>query len=173
MSILWCITGGGEHLKESFDIFSESGQEIDVIISAAGKEVLTLYGLYDRLASVGKIREDLSRSSISMGKVSLGHYNKIIVAPASGNTIAKIACGIADNIVTTAISLAIKAKIPCYVLPTDIYEGEKHIPNNLVRGGETIYMRPRKSDLRNLKHISEEGVGILNSPAELKGILDV
>ncbi len=54
------------------------------------------------------------------GRFHLGLYKALIVAPATTNTIAKIVHGIADTLVTEAVSQAQKAGVPVYVLPTDV-----------------------------------------------------
>lgn len=52
-------------------------------------------------------------------------YDYIIISPATGNTVAKIAYGIADNLVTNLAVLASKTKkTNIFVVPTDYKEGE-------------------------------------------------
>ena len=52
-----------------------------------------------------------------------GAFDLLIIAPATANTVAKIANGIADSIVTNAAALSNKAEIPVYILPTEVKEG--------------------------------------------------
>lgn len=85
-----------------------------------------MYGLYGELQKIapGRYLEEVflesSASSPKAGRLGLGKYSALIVAPATSNTTAKIAHGIADTLVTNAVAQAIKGGIRVYILPVDV-----------------------------------------------------
>ena len=168
MRILWCITGAGEFLKESIEILSQLHEaETTVFVSRAGEEVLRSYGLFRHIKKTWTLATEDDFSSAAAGKVTLGAYDVVVVSPATANTIAKIANGIADNLVTTAVSLAIKTGVNVFVVPTDWFQKNVKIPDILTPGGSVVHMKPRKADLRNLKYLEDEGIRILEGPKAL------
>jgi len=104
---------------------------ICIFVSLAGEEVLKMYGLFSELSIIsggGYLQEILLEreegySSPKTGRFMMGVFDLLIIAPATANTIAKIANGIADSMVTNAAALSNKAGIPVYVLPTEAKEG--------------------------------------------------
>jgi len=134
--ILWCITGAGGQLRNVFEAFlrfreKHPGVEIGVALSKAGGEVARIYGVLDRLGEVasrsryGGIYRNASWSGITPdgiplgGRISLHRYDVVAIAPASSNTVAKIAYGISDTLPTMAANQALKAQIPLIILPAD------------------------------------------------------
>ncbi|MCK4475932.1 MAG: dihydromethanopterin reductase (acceptor) [Methanophagales archaeon] len=139
MKIAWCITGAGHFLKESYEVFRtikneklEQEIKITIFISNAGVEVLRMYGIFDNLKEIsnGDYMEEVftekeqGSSFPKSGRFSLKKYDAVVVSPATSNTVAKIAYGIADSLVTNVVSLATKACIPVYIVPTDGSPGE-------------------------------------------------
>ncbi len=168
MNVLWCITGAGEFLKESIQAMGQlEHAKITVFVSKAGEEVLVKYKLLRELKKLWDIEVDKDYAAEKAGKVTLGAYDAVVISPATANTVAKIANGIADDLITTAVSLAIKVGTPVYMVPTDWFAKSVHIPDALTPGGKHVHMQPRKSDLRNLKYLEDEGVKILENPAKL------
>lgn len=168
MKILWCITGAGEFLKESIAAMGQlKGDEVTVFLSRAGEEVLRSYELFREVKRTWGVGLEDDFASAKAGKVSLRGYDAVVVSPASANTVAKIANGISDSLVTTAVSLALKTGTKVYVVPTDWIPADVKIPDILTPGGSIVHMKPRKSDLRNIKYLEEEGIKVLESPAEL------
>ena len=103
MKILWCITGAGDLLKESLQVMGQlSDATITVAISVAGEEVSRRYNLFREIKRTWPIIRDINSSSMEAGKVTLGEYDIVVVSPATANTVAKVANGIADNLITTA-----------------------------------------------------------------------
>lgn len=168
MKILWCVTGAGEFLKESLEILSKLGHaDITIFVSRAGEEVLRSYKLFRHIKKTWKLFVEDDFASMPAGKVTLGIYDVVIVSPATANTVAKVANGIADNLVTTAASLAIKSGTKLYMVPTDWVPKKVDIPDALTPGGRIVHMNPRKADLRNLKFLEDEGVILLKEPNAL------
>ena len=104
---------------------------LGVVISKACEEVARIYGILDNLNEVasggryGGIYRDVSWSGITEdgiplgGRVSLHRYDVIIIAPATSNTVAKIAHGIADTLPTIVANQALKSGTPLIILPAD------------------------------------------------------
>jgi dihydromethanopterin reductase (acceptor) len=169
MNILWCITGAGEYLKESIQVMSQlQHARITVFVSKAGEEVLIKYKLLRELKKLWPVEIEEDSAFKSAGKVTLGKFDAVVVSPATANTVAKIANGMADNLVSTSVSLALKMGLPVYVVPTDWLPKSVKIPSILTKGGSSVHMRPRKSDVRNLRYLEDEGVKLLETP---KGLL--
>ncbi len=140
--ILWCITGAGGSLREVFRAFvnlRRNNPELDIgiLMSKAGIEVARIYGVFDDLNLVatggwyGGIYTEISASGITKegiplgGRVSLGRYDVIVIAPATSNTIAKIVHGISDTPPTLVSSQALKSGLPLVILPADNIEDTK------------------------------------------------
>ena len=54
------------------------------------------------------------------GRFSRGIYDALFVSPTTSNTIAKIAHGIADSLVTNAVAHAVKGGVLVFIVPVDI-----------------------------------------------------
>lgn len=131
-NIAWCITGGGQYLAESIEQVSiaksSSAARVCSFVSSAGEEVLMMYGLLDRVTQISPggymeevFLERLSGKSFSKtGRLMLGRFDRLLVAPATSNTVAKVVAGIADSMVSNASALANKSGVPVFVLPTEI-----------------------------------------------------
>ncbi len=128
--VAWGITGGGQYLSESVEAMRKVAcyNSICTFVSRAGEEVLRMYGLFESLREISRggyleeifLESESGRSFPKTGRLMLGKFDLLLVAPATSNTVAKIACGIADTIVTNAAALAEKACLPIFILPTDV-----------------------------------------------------
>jgi len=122
MKILWCITGGGHGLKECVEYFKKIAgtHNISVAFSRAGIEVCRIYGLLEEIKGMSKevIIENENKASFPFS-CCVKRFEKIIVAPATANTISKIRYGIADSLITNIVAQAVKNRVEVYVLPTD------------------------------------------------------
>lgn len=124
MNILWGITGAGHLLEESAEAIRKNAKKhrITAAFSGAGYEVAAMYGLRTEIeeAACETIRdEDQGYSSPFVGRIAGKEYDCVIVSPCTANTVAKIAAGIADSLLTNVVAQAIKSKTPVYVVPTD------------------------------------------------------
>jgi dihydromethanopterin reductase (acceptor) len=133
MKLAWGITGAGHFLRESFEVFkklkkSTPDLKVTTLVSRAGEEVVRMYGLENDLniISDGSYLEEIfleseQGASVSKtGRFLLGKYDALIISPATSNTTAKIACGIADTLITNAVAQAAKGGVPVYIVPVDI-----------------------------------------------------
>jgi dihydromethanopterin reductase (acceptor) len=135
VQVAWVITGAGHFLKETFDVMGRlvRGNKVTVTtyLSSAGKQVVKMYGLWSKLEQIspgGYLQEILTENRDDpgfshAGRFALNLYDALVVSPASGNTVAKIVCGIADTLATNAVAQAQKGEVPVYVVPTDQKEG--------------------------------------------------
>ena len=129
--VLWIITGSGSHMRCVADIVCEiveTNTRVDLGFTGAGYEVARMYGVHAKLlqciAGVGEIYlEGWSRSFWPLvGRVAIGYYQLVVLAPATSNTVAKIVHGIADSLASAVASQALKANIPLVILPSDVAE---------------------------------------------------
>jgi dihydromethanopterin reductase (acceptor) len=133
MNIAWGITGAGHFLNETFEIFLKFKEEdpdlkVTSFVSRAGEEVIQMYGLMKKLKTISKggyLEEvffecDQGASVPKTGRFLLDRYDALVVSPATSNSTAKIAYGIADTLVTNAVAQAVKGSVPVYIVPVDI-----------------------------------------------------
>lgn len=133
MKLAWGITGAGHFLRESFEVFkklkkSNPDLKVTTLVSRAGEEVVKMYGLVNDLyiISEGSYLEEIfleSEQGASVpktGRFLIGKYDALIISPATSNTTAKLAYGIADTLITNAVAQAAKGGVPVYIVPVDI-----------------------------------------------------
>jgi archaeoflavoprotein AfpA len=174
--VVWGITGCGDKLTETFNVMKELKEtyeeknEIDVYLSKAGVLVSKYYKLNNKLKDVfGRVLEEKNANTPFLtGQLQLGVFDFFLIAPCTSNTVAKLAHGIADTLLTNSALQALKAYIPVYVMPVDYHEGEivTTLPN-----GKKLKLRVRKEDADNARKISEmDGVTTFEEPEEIKKI---
>jgi dihydromethanopterin reductase (acceptor) len=140
--LAWAITGSGHYLRECLDII-HTLQDVDLFLSRAAAEVLQQYGYTHQ---VGKVFQDKTASSVPVELFYQGRYHTLVVAPATSNTIAKMVCGISDNLVTNLYAQAGKTRIPSILFACDTApELESEAPRDNV-----VKVYPRRIDLENV-----------------------
>jgi flavoprotein len=76
-------------------------------------------------------------------------YHTVVLAPTSSNTVAKMVCGISDNLVTNIFAQAGKCRIPTIVFACDTApELESDAPREHV-----VKVFPRRIDLDNMEKL--------------------
>lgn len=162
--IAWAITGSGHYIKECID-YMLTLENVDLYLSRAGEEVLTMYGIHiNDLRDRVHLYRDKGASAPPVGLFYKGYYHTLIIAPTTSNTVAKCALGIADSLVTNLYSQAGKCRIPNIVYPGDIAP----VMKTTAPGGE-VMVYPRKIDLDATEALhSFEYTTIVKSVAELK-----
>ncbi len=133
MNLAWGITGAGHFLRESFEVFKELKRnkpelKVTTFVSRAAEEVIRMYGLAEELSNIscgGYLDEcfyerEQGVSFPKTGRFLLQKYDALIVTPATSNTTAKLAYGIADTLVTNAVAQAVKGGVPVFIVPVDI-----------------------------------------------------
>ncbi len=117
--VVLCITGSVAAVKCS-EIARElmrHGAEVYTVMSAMAQKIVHPYlmewatGNHVVTELTGKIEH------VMLAGEGVGRADLVLVAPATANTISKIACGIDDTPVTTVVSTAIGSGIPVMVVP--------------------------------------------------------
>ncbi len=175
LKIAWGITGCGDYLKESFEIIKEVSREhnleVKVFLSQAGEMVVKWYKLFNDLkTSFPKTYTEKSPNiPFLVGDLQLGRYDFLLITPSTSNTVAKIAGGISDTLLTNAAAQAMKAKVPVYIFPADQRRGE--ITTDLP-GGKKLTLTMRDVDIEAVEKLRKmSGITVLGHPDEIRCIV--
>jgi len=170
--VAWGVTGAGHFLADCAEVLAGL-PDVHLFLSRAAEEVVRMYGLEKRLAQSSRrlCRESRARASApQVARFSRGDYDWLVVAPATGNSAAKFAHGIADNLISNLFAQAGKSRVPIIVLPTDVAP-EIDSPGP---GGGLVKVFPRPVDLEMVGRLrSFPGVTVVCSVAELRRVLDL
>lgn len=162
--LAWAITGSGHYLRESLDILSTL-QDVDIFLSRAAAEIIRQYGFQAQLEETGhRVYQDKTASSVPVELFYQGKYHTLVIAPATSNTIAKMAYGFSDSLVTNLFAQAGKTRVPSIVFACDTApELESEAPReNMVK----VY--PRQIDLDNVAKLAAfEATKVVADMAEL------
>ena len=172
--VAWGITGGGDKIAEIIDVMkdlrkqSEDVVEIQVFLSKAADTVLKFYRLEDELKrNFPKVQVELNSNSPFLAAwMQMRKYEFLLIAPASSNTVAKIANGIGDTLLTNAAIMSLKAFVPVYILPTDYRESIVYtkLPN-----GKEMKLRVRKEEADQVRKLeSIENMHVLENPQKMR-----
>ena len=171
--VAWGITGAGDRIAEFLQVMEqlkkeyESTVEIQVFLSKAGETVLKSYNLESQLKqNFPKVRVEVNANSPFLAAWLQNHkYEFLIIAPASSNTVAKIANCIGDTMITNAASMSLKAFVPVYIVPVD-YE-EKTLITKLPNGKD-MKLRVRKEDAEQVRKLERmEDMHVLENPGKI------
>lgn len=149
--LAWAITGSGHYLRESLAIL-QTLSAVDIYLSKAAAEIIKQYGFQDALEATGhKIYQDKTASSVPVERFYEGDYHTLVIAPATSNTIAKMAYGFSDSLVTNLFAQAGKTQVESIVFACDTApELESEAPrDNMVK----VY--PRQIDLDNVEKLKQ------------------
>jgi archaeoflavoprotein AfpA len=174
--VAWGITGAGDRIAEYVQIMKElqkeyqSTVEIQVFISKAGETVLKFYNLENKVKQnfPKYIVEQNSNSPFLAAWMQMRKYEFLLIAPASSNTVAKIAYGIGDTMLTNAANMSLKAFAPVYIVPVDF---EEKIVVTKLPNGKDMKLRIRKEDAENVRKL--ERMADMHVLADLQKIRDV
>ncbi|MDD2932458.1 MAG: flavoprotein [Methylotenera sp.] len=144
--LAWAITGSGHYLRESLSILNTL-ENVDVFLSRAAAEIIQQYGFQSLLNAKGhRVFQDKTASSVPVELFYQGKYHTLVIAPATSNTIAKMAYGFSDSLVTNLYAQAGKTRVPSIVFACDTApELESEAPRDNV-----VKVYPRKIDLDNI-----------------------
>jgi len=142
--------------------------EIQVFISKAADLVLKYYRLEDDVRqSFANVRVELNSNAPFLAAwMQMRKYEFLLIAPATSNTVAKIANGIGDTMLTNAAIMSLKAFVPVYIAPTDYKEGTVYtkLPN-----GKEMKLRVRKEEVAQVKKLEKmEDVFVLEGPQKIR-----
>lgn len=149
--LAWAITGSGHYLRECVAVLATL-ENIDIFLSKAASEIIKQYGFQAQLDATGhKVYQDKTASSVPVELFYEGKYHTLVIAPATSNTIAKMAYGFSDSLVTNLFAQAGKTRVASIVFACDTApEIESEAPrNNIVK----VY--PRKIDLENVTKLAD------------------
>ena len=170
--IAWGITGAGDRIRETIDVMKRIREnypvEIRVFASKAGEQVLKWYRVYDEVKNTfDRFAVEVNANSPFLaGEVQVGKYAMLVIAPATSNTVAKIASGIADTLLSNAALMALKAFVPVYIMPSDYEEGEvvTELPD-----GKKLRLRIRREDVEHVEKLRAiDGIHILERPEDIE-----
>jgi archaeoflavoprotein AfpA len=170
--VAWGVTGSGHRLTETVEIMKQIKEqyqrnvEITVYLSKAGYQVAKHYQLLDFLQeNFESVRVEIdSNTPFLAGALQIGTFDFLLIAPATSNTVAKIATGIADSLLSNSASMALKAFVPVYIQPSDYEEG---ITVTNLPGGRELRLRMRRVDVAHAKKLATmDGVYVLEEPEE-------
>ncbi len=160
-------------MRESFEAIRSlpSDIEITALVSRNGVIVLKWYELWKELKTEFKrvMVEKGPNQPFMAGKLQAGYYDTLFVTPTSANTVAKIAHGIADSLITNCVAQSCKGQTPVYLYPVDQRQGSLQ---TTTPGGKVVNIRTRKVDLDNVDKIRRmEGISVLDKPSGILSIL--
>lgn len=171
--VAWGITGAGDKIEEFIQVMKQVKKEyedtvdIQVFISKAGETVLKFYGLENEVKqNFTKVMIEMNANSPFLAAwMQIHKYEFLLIAPATSNSVAKIAYGIGDTMLTNAASMSLKAFSPVYVVPVDFEEKTLYtkLPN-----GKDMKLRIRKEDADNARKLEQmDGMTVLDSPQKI------
>jgi archaeoflavoprotein AfpA len=174
--VAWGITGAGDKIAEFIEVMKEVKEEYDgtveiqVFLSKAAEMVLKFYRLEEDLKrNFPKVQVEINSNSPFLAAwMQMRKYEFLLIAPATSNTVAKIAYGIGDTMLTNAAGMSLKAFVPVYLVPTD-YE-EKTVYTKLPNGKE-MKLRIRKEDADNVRKLERmEDIHVLENPQKIREV---
>jgi archaeoflavoprotein AfpA len=171
--VAWAITGAGDKIAEFLEVMKQVKREyantidIHVFLSKAAETVLKFYNLEKTLRqSFDKVQVEVNSNSPFLAAwMQMGKYDFLLIAPATSNSVAKIANGIGDTMITNAAIMSLKAFMPVYIVPTDYKEGvcKTKLPN-----GKEMKLRVRKEEVAQVKKLEAmDDVHILEGPQKI------
>lgn len=178
MKLAWGVTGSGDKFKETIKMMKELKDRhgdnlyVEVFLSKAGRLVARYYKMTE-LLETGFDRlwvETDANTPFLPGRLQLGEFDLLLITPATSNTVAKIAVGISDTLLTNSAVQAIKGFTPVYIMPVDYHEGETTttLPN-----GRSLRLRVRKEDADNVRKLEAmEGIHTFERPGDIPGIVE-
>jgi archaeoflavoprotein AfpA len=176
VKIAWGITGCGDKIEEIAALMIELKRQydlkVDIYVSKNAMMVLKWYKLWDKLKDeFYELRPEVnSNSPFLVGKLQTGHYDMFIVAPVTANSAAKIASGIADTLMTNAVSQGAKANVPIYLFPPDNKPGELE---TILPGGKKLTLYIRDVDVENVDKIRKmKSITVLDNVQDIRRIIE-
>ncbi|MBY9008653.1 MAG: archaeoflavoprotein AfpA [Candidatus Lokiarchaeota archaeon] len=173
--MLWGITGTGFLLQESIDLMKEIqedyGVKLTVILSKEGATVVKWYRKWLPLTKVvEKVKvEKTPNIPFYAGPLQLGKYGLFLVSPVSANTVAKVAYGIADTLITNCVAQAIKGGQTVYIFPSD--QGSEPI-KTYRPDGSLLSLKIRDIELENIKKLKTmEGIVVLSEFKDVRNLI--
>lgn len=153
--LAWAITGSGHYLRESLEIL-QTIENVDIFLSKAAAEIIRQYGFQAQLEATGhKVYQDKTASSVPVEGFYAGKYHTLVIAPATSNTVAKMAYGFSDSLVTNLYAQAGKTRVPSIIFACDTVPetGQNAIESEAPRDN-FVQVFPRQIDLDNVQKLA-------------------
>lgn len=153
--LAWAITGSGHYLRESLAIL-KTLENTDIFLSRAAAEIIQQYGFQAQLEATGhKVYQDKTASSVPVEMFYEGKYHTLVISPATSNTIAKMAYGFSDSLVTNLFAQAGKTRVPSIVFACDTVpeQAGAFIESEAPRDN-MVQVYPRQIDLDNVAKLA-------------------
>ena len=177
MKLAWGLTGSGDKFRETYAVMRSlkdhygDSLKIHVYLSKSAETVAKYYKLSEELKEFDKhYVEQGANTPFLSGMLQTGRYDLLLIAPATSNTVAKIAVGISDTLITNAAVQGVKGFVEVYIMPVDFREG---IIETIIPSGKTIKLRVRKEDAENVRRLEKmEGFHVFENPETIPGIIE-
>jgi len=173
--MLWGITGTGFVLQESIDLMKDLQEnyniKLTVILSKEGAAVVKWYKKWLALTEVvEKVKiEKTPNIPFYAGPLQLGKFDIFLCCPVSANTVAKIAHGIADTLITNCVAQAIKGGQIAYLFPSD-QDIEPIVTSR--PDGSPLVLKIRDIELENIRKLKKlDGIEIISDFSEIKQLI--
>ena len=174
--VAWGITGAGDKISDFLDVMMQIKKQyadkvdIHVFVSKAGDMVLKFYNLENRLRqNFEKVQVEVNANAPFLAAwMQMGKYEFLLIAPATSNTVAKIANGIGDTMLTNATIMSLKAFKPVYIAPTDYTEG---ICTTKLPNGKEMRLHVRKEEVEQVNKLRNmDDLHIVEGPNKISEI---
>lgn len=152
--LAWAITGSGHYLRESLATLNTL-QDVDIFLSKAASEIIKQYGFQAQLDATGhRVYQDKTASSVPVELFYQGRYHTLVIAPATSNTIAKMAYGFSDSLVSNLYAQAGKTHVPSIVFACDtLQEPDSAYISSEAPRENWVKVFPRQVDLDNVDRL--------------------
>jgi flavoprotein len=169
--LVWGITGAGDLLPETFRIMEEWGKkgqiEITAVLSQAAIRVIKIYRLWETLSNIADkiLLEKDANTPFIVGSLQTGKFDALLVAPTTGNSVAKIVHGISDSLITNMVSMTNRTKTHVFLLPVE-REGQE--VKTTLPDGSILELLTRDLDAANTAKLQNmPGITVLDTPKDI------
>lgn len=175
LKVAWGITGSGDYMRETLDLMKDISEtyelRIDVFLSREAEIVLRFYRYMREVT--GNFEKVFTEKGPNIpflsGKLQIGKYKLFMICPATANTAAKLAHGIADSLITNSAAQAMKVDVPVYIFPVDQKPGE--VVTKLPDGSD-LKIHIRDVDVQNVEILKNmHGITVLETIDEIEGTI--
>ncbi|MBW2094267.1 MAG: archaeoflavoprotein AfpA [Deltaproteobacteria bacterium] len=173
--LAWGITGAGDLITEVFeamkDLKKNGNFKITAILSKAAVKVIKAYRLWNILPTIADkiLVEKDANTPFIVGSLQTRKFDALLVAPTTGNSVAKIAHGIADTLITNAVAMTTRTKTQVFILPVE-KEGKE--VNTTLPDGSKLELFTRDLDAQNTAKLRKiKGISVLDAPEDIKKLI--
>jgi phosphopantothenoylcysteine decarboxylase/phosphopantothenate--cysteine ligase len=179
-NIVLCITGSVAAVECPIIAreLMRHGAEVYAVMSPAATSIVHPYLI--EWATGNRVITHLTGQveHVSLGGDSPGHADLVLVAPATANTISKIASGIDDTPVTTVVSTAFGGGLPVLIVPAmheTLYRHPIVLENiEKLKSHGIVFVGPRmeegKAKIARTDTIVNKVIDVLTKPKDLAGL---